>query len=193
MESYIAFIYMFGGNFAPRGYSLCEGQLLRISENSAFFSLIGTYYGGNERRNDFALPDFRGRFPMGSGNGPGLASRVLGRRFGSELAGLNVANMPNHTHTAAVTNTLTGTIKLPAGGAKGTSSSPTDNYLGTSASTDPLYRSSKGTDYLADLESTLSTSVAVTNANTGGSQPFSIIGPAQVVNFVICVSGIFPS
>lgn len=76
-------IRMFGGNFPPRGWALCDGQLLPIANNSALFSILGTIYGG-DGRTTFALPDLRGRFPMHPGRGPGLSSRSIGDRGGSE-------------------------------------------------------------------------------------------------------------
>ncbi|MEM6807413.1 MAG: tail fiber protein [Bacteroidota bacterium] len=83
MEGYIGEIRMFGGNFAPRGWALCEGQLLAISSNSALFSILGTTYGG-DGRTSFGLPDLRGRVAVGAGSGPGLSNRRLGSKFGSE-------------------------------------------------------------------------------------------------------------
>lgn len=94
----LGFIYMFGGNFAPRSFALCDGQLLPISQNTALFSLLGTTYGG-DGRTTFALPDMRGRSPMHAGSGPGLSSRPLGSKFGSETNTLNANQLPSHTHT----------------------------------------------------------------------------------------------
>ncbi|MEL6251848.1 MAG: tail fiber protein [Bacteroidota bacterium] len=83
MEGYIGEIRMFGGNFAPRGWALCEGQLLAISSYNALFSILGTTYGG-DGRTSFGLPDLRGRTPVGAGAGPGLTNRTLGSKFGTE-------------------------------------------------------------------------------------------------------------
>ena len=82
-EPFIGEIIMFGGNFAPRGWALCDGQLLAINQNSALFSILGTTYGGNGRTT-FGLPDLRGRVPMHEGTGPGLSNRPLGAKGGSE-------------------------------------------------------------------------------------------------------------
>lgn len=82
-EPFIGEIRMFGGNFAPRGWALCNGQILPINQNQSLYSLLGTTYGGDGRIN-FALPDLRGRVPMHPGSGPGLTSRVLGQKGGSE-------------------------------------------------------------------------------------------------------------
>ena len=97
-EPFIAEIIMFAGNFAPRGWALCDGQLLPISQNSALFSILGTTYGG-DGRTTFGLPDLRGRSPMHEGSGPGLSSRTLGSKTGSESNILNTNQLPSHTHT----------------------------------------------------------------------------------------------
>ena len=96
-EPFIGEISMFGGNFAPRGWALCDGQLLPVSQYSALFSLLGTTYGG-DGRTTFALPDLRGRTPKGVGNGPGLQSVIWGERGGKEQTLITAANMPSHSH-----------------------------------------------------------------------------------------------
>lgn len=93
----IAEISMFGGNFAPRSWAFCDGQLLPISQNSALFSLLGTTYGG-DGRTTMALPDLRGRTPIHAGSGPGLSQRRLGAKGGSETNVMSVVQMPSHTH-----------------------------------------------------------------------------------------------
>ena len=116
MNPFIAQIVIFGGNFAPRGWSLCQGQLLAISSHSALFSLIGTIYGG-DGRTTCALPDLRGRVPVQHGNGPGLSPVSIGEKGGRENVTLTTLNLPAHSHT------LTGQVKLQAGGGKGTATS----------------------------------------------------------------------
>lgn len=90
-------IMLFAGNFAPRGWALCNGQLLAISQNQALFSILGTTYGG-DGRTTFALPDLRGRLPMHAGSGPGLTPRRLGEMGGAETRTLNINQLPAHTH-----------------------------------------------------------------------------------------------
>ena len=102
MEPTLAEIRMFAGNFAPRGWALCEGQLLPISDNQALFSLLGTIYGG-DGRTTFALPDFRGRCPISPGNGPGLPGYNVGQKVGAATTSLTVSNLPPHTHAATTT------------------------------------------------------------------------------------------
>src|SRR5690349_13883210 len=96
-EPFIGEIIMFAGNFAPRGWAFCQGQILSIAQNTALFSILGTTYGGNGQTT-FALPDFRGRVPVGQGQGPGLSSYVLGEVSGTESTTLLTTNMPVHNH-----------------------------------------------------------------------------------------------
>ncbi len=96
-EPLLAIIKMFGGNFAPRGWAFCNGQLLNISQNTALFALLGTIYGG-DGRTTFGLPDMRDRAPMHAGNGPGLTSRTIGQKLGQANVTLAVSAIPGHTH-----------------------------------------------------------------------------------------------
>lgn len=102
-ECFLGEVKMFAGNFAPRNYALAQGQLLPINGNEALFSIIGTIYGG-DGRTTFALPDLRGRAPIGAGQGPGLSNRQLGQRVGEEDHSLTVGEMPAHAHTAVATD-----------------------------------------------------------------------------------------
>ena len=114
-EPFIAEIRIFAGNFAPRSWAFCDGQLLPISQNTALFSLIGTTYGGDGRTTT-ALPDLQGRAPMHPGHGPGLTSRRLGQKSGAEVATLSEAQIPEHTHTVD-------------GHTDGDESSPVNNFV----------------------------------------------------------------
>lgn len=97
-EPFIGEIKMFGGNFAPRGWAFCHGQLLPINEYPALFSLLGNTYGG-DGRTTFKLPDLQGRAPVGQGRGPGLSERRLGEMFGAETVTLTTSQLPAHTHS----------------------------------------------------------------------------------------------
>lgn len=97
MTPFIGQLMLFGGNFAPRGWAKCEGQLLPIAQYSALFSILGTTYGG-DGVTTFALPDLRGRVSVGSGHGPGLSAHALGAKGGAEEVTLTVAQMPSHSH-----------------------------------------------------------------------------------------------
>ncbi|HMF56715.1 MAG TPA: tail fiber protein, partial [Pyrinomonadaceae bacterium] len=101
-EPFLAEIIMFGGNFAPRGWALCNGQILAIAQNTALFSLLGTTYGGNGQTT-FALPDMRSRVPIHPGQGPGLSSYSLGQVGGNESDTLLVTQMPGHVHGVTAT------------------------------------------------------------------------------------------
>jgi microcystin-dependent protein len=168
-DPFLGQVIMFGGNFAPRGWAFCEGQLLSIAQNSALFSILGTTYGG-DGRTTFALPDLRGRVPMGSGNGPGLTPRKLGTKTGSETNTLTVGQMPAHSHAVAA---------------------QVNND--SAATTDPANH------FLAPAESYATAGTAganlggVTCGNTGGNQPVNNIQPVLVINYIIALVGIFPS
>src|SRR3954468_23228168 len=97
-EPFLGEIRMFGGNFAPRGWAFCNGQILSIAQNTALFSLLGTTYGGNGQTT-FGLPDLRGRVAVSAGQGPGLSNYSLGELAGSESVTLTSANMPAHNHS----------------------------------------------------------------------------------------------
>src|SRR2546423_9596681 len=96
-DPFVAEIRMFAGNFAPKGWATCDGQLLPISQNTALFSLLGTYYGGDGKSN-FALPDLQGQTPIGQGQGAGLSERFLGEAGGTDNVTLLTSEMPLHNH-----------------------------------------------------------------------------------------------
>ncbi len=125
MESFLGNIQLFGFNFAPRGWALCNGQLLSIAQNSALFALLGTTYGGNGTTT-FGLPDLRGRAPLGQGQGAGLTNRVMGELAGTEEVSLLTTQLPVHQHATPIT-TGAATSSRPGAGlgpAKGGSYAP---------------------------------------------------------------------
>ena len=170
-EAFIGSIVLFAGNFAPRGWAFCQGQLLSIAQNTALFSILGTTYGGNGQTT-FALPDLRGRAPIGAGQGPNLSNIQLGESAGSEMVTLNVNQMPAHNHLMACDATS-------AGGAD-----PSNSYPGN-----------PGTLSGAQLYGATATATMAPAAITpaGGSQPFSIQQPFLGLNYIICLEGLFPS
>ena len=204
---------MFGGNFAPRGWAFCDGQLLPISQNTALFSLLGTTYGG-DGRTTFGLPDLRGRVPMHPGNGPGLTSRNLGAKGGRQYVSLVGVNLPPHHHaissdtanggkvmvTATTTPVTTASLKV---GKEGMGSTPTDtaagNYIGKSLNTgNKIYRdvvNPSGELQGLQVNVTADTTVAVggTTQDTGSGASFDIMQPFTAVYFIIALQGIFPS
>ncbi len=169
-EPFIGQIMMVGFNFAPRGWALCNGQLLSIAQNTALFSLLGTYYGGNGQTT-FALPDLRGRMPIHQGQGPGLTPRTIGENGGEETVTLNRGELPQHNHTVNVQSS------------PGNSTTPTNNYPAGSSARDNIYSNAAPN--------------ATMNANeigfTGGNQPHDNMSPYLTVNFIIALEGIYPS
>ncbi|OUS19771.1 phage tail protein [Nonlabens dokdonensis] len=171
MNPFLGEIVMFAGNFAPRGWSLCDGQLLAISQYSALFSILGTTYGG-DGRTSFALPDFRSRSPIHKGRGPGLSEIKLGARGGIEQINLNLLNLPNHSHT--------GEIKVSS--VAGDDDSP-GNTVSIGAS-----------EIFVEASPNTSLSIgSVELGNTGGQQPFPSRNPYLGINYIIAMQGTFPS
>lgn len=172
-EPFIAEIRIFAGNFAPRGWAFCNGQLLPISQNTALFSLIGTTYGG-DGRTTLALPNLQGRAPMHPGRGPGLTSRRLGEQGGSETVTLSAAQMPAHNHTV---NTLTGP---PGAGAPADAVFARAQFGGT------------GQVY-ANPDSNMTPLSTQTLTPAGGGQAHNNMQPFLVLNFIIALVGLYPS
>lgn len=172
---FIAHVCLFGGNFAPRGWAFCWGQQMSIAQYTALFSLVGTTYGGNGQTT-FGLPDFRGRIPVGHGQGPGLAPVDIGEMGGWNSVTLLSQNMPQHSHvpTAAVgVNSATGNTTNPAGAV--ISGGPANTYAPA-----------------AHVSGNLAGVVATVNP-AGGNQPFSNEMPSLGMNFVIALEGIYPA
>ncbi len=195
MEGMIGEIRLFAGNFAPRTWALCQGQLLSIAQNQALFSILGTTYGG-DGRTTFALPDLRGRAPIGQGTGPGLSTRNLGARFGEQSVILSQSQMPSHNHTAQLTAPgYKGAVKPLALNGKGSKTTdPSDAFMADAssdiyASTNNVEMGESPVEIAADP--TQPGSVAV--FNTGGSQPHDNMQPSLVLNYIICMIGVFPS
>ncbi|MDX8392525.1 MAG: tail fiber protein [Mariprofundaceae bacterium] len=173
-EAFIGEIKMFGGNFSPRNWAFCAGQILSIAENTALFSLIGTTYGGDGRVS-FALPDLRGRAPLAPGNGPGLMPRRLGQRGGSNSVSLTAAEIPVHTHQMQATS-VTATETTPSG-----NNLATGNLKGRGGS-DKFY------------DGTVNTSMSPSASEiTGSGTAHQNMQPYLVCNFIICLFGIYPS
>jgi microcystin-dependent protein len=182
MEGMIGEVRMFGGNFAPRTWALCDGQLLPISQNTALFSIIGTIYGG-DGRTTFALPDIRGRAVLGPGNGPGLSSYREGQRGGGETVIMTTAQMPSHSHSSVAKATATGTTADPNGATFAT-------LAARVLSTPPANAQLSG--YAPTSDANMNAGM-VRVINTGGQQSINNMMPYQTVNYIICLQGIFPS
>lgn len=173
-EPFIAEIKMFGGDFAPRGWALCDGQLLSISSNTALFSLLGTTYGG-DGETTFGLPDLRSRVAIHPGDGPGLTPRNLGQKGGEERVTLNATQIPAHSHS--------GTIKSSSG--LPDESNPAGLY--------PAALTNGTEGYAANHDGVMAADAIQTAANTGGGQAHDNVQPFQCVNYIIALTGIFPS
>jgi microcystin-dependent protein len=167
-------IYMFAGNFAPRGWAFCNGQLLSISQNSALFAVLGTTYGGNGVT-VFALPNLQSRVPMHAGQGPGLSNRVQGEAAGAETATIGLTQLPAHSH-AVTLNASTG----PANTAN-------PDAAVMAASEAGLYATGVAPGVVMG-----GTSVSLGNS-AGGNTPHPNVQPYQAINFIIALEGIFPS
>ena len=169
---------MFGGNFAPRNWALCDGQLLAISQNQALFSILGTTYGG-DGRTTFGLPRMRGRVAMHAGSGPGLTPRSLGQTGGVEQVTLNSTQIPSHTHV------LTGGgVSVNVNTGLGSESTPT----GIIASNAGAFTEDPGTAQLGGVNYTQPVA-----QNTGGNLSHTNIQPFLCVNYIIALFGTFPS
>lgn len=172
-EPFVAEIRIFAGNFAPRGWAFCDGQLLPIAQNTALFSLIGTTYGG-DGRSTTALPNLQGRSAMHPGRGPGLTARRLGQKVGVETVTLSEAQIPSHNHV------LRGISNQAANEA-------------TPSSTSAFARNSGGNSYQTDTTSNIVDMASSTIATTGGGQAHTNLQPFIVLNFIIALVGTYPS
>lgn len=174
MEGTIAQVLMFAGNFAPKYWALCQGQIISIASNTALFSLLGTMYGG-DGRTTFGLPDFQGRIPIGAGQGPGLPSYSIGEMGGVEFTTLTTAQMPAHNHPTVAT--------LAVSENNATTQDPNSNVFANTA------RSNFGN--VSAINGDLS-GISVSIQSAGGSQPISLMQPFLGMNFIICTYGVFP-
>ena len=190
MEGTISNITNFAGNFAPRNWSFCQGQLLAISQYDALFSLLGTSYGG-DGRTSFALPNLAGRTSMGTGHGPGLSDRIIGAQTGSEKVSLTSANMPAHNHAVLVNHA--GHVGLPVNTSVGDADevSPGSGVLTNSGS--DVYASSATSSAVYSGSPLAVYGLEVVIANTGESIGFNNMQPSLALPAIICMFGIYPS
>lgn len=194
MDAYMALVFLFAGNFAPRGWALCWGQVVSIAQNSALFALLGTTFGGNGQTT-FQLPDLRGRVPVGAGQGLGLPNVNLGEIAGTQNVTLTINNMPAHTHIATVSSL---SAVMPATAQLGTSATPGSTLAPAKLPTigsGPTAQAIKGYG-AADGSTTMPPATVtgtVTNGLTGNNNPFSVLNPYLGMNYCIVTEGIFPS
>jgi len=166
-EPFIAEIRIFAGNFAPRSWAFCNGQLLPVAQNTALFSLIGTTYGGDGRTTT-ALPNLQGRMPLHPGRGPGLTSYRLGQNGGTETVTLTSAQMPQHSHGLSATQEDAG------------ETNPQGNYI------------ANGNQQFAAANN-LGAMQAQSLPAAGGSGAHNNLQPILAINFIIALQGLYPS
>jgi len=175
MEGTIGEIRLFAGTFAPKYWAFCQGQMLGIAQNTALYSIVGTTYGGNGTTT-FALPDLRGRVPVGTGQGPGLPAVSLGKMAGTPNVTLLLSNLPAHSHFLQVSN-------LP-----GDSTDPSNNF--PAVLNDASGQDATNNGYLASYNTTLNPQAV---SVSGNNMPVNIMQPYLGMNYIICMYGIYPS
>lgn len=175
-DPYLGEIMLFAGTFCPRGYVECNGALLPIAQNSALFAILGTTYGGDGQTN-FAMPDLRGRVPIGWGQGTGLSYRTQGQPGGTESEALTILQMPQHSHSV--------TISLPASSAAATKGTPENNIPAVPERSVAAY-----TDASADKAMR---SPTATVGPAGNNLPHNNMQPYLTLRYCIATVGIFPS
>lgn len=168
MDAFIGEIRMFAGDYAPQGWALCDGSRIPIAGNEALFYLLGTTYGGDGVAN-FALPDLRGRLPLGQGQGPGRSVRALGQSFGSETVRLSQSELPQHTHV------------IQAGG-EASSSSPLGAIPGAGIF-----------NQFASAVSAPTAMSAAAVSRAGNDGVHNNVMASTCINFIISLTGVFPS
>jgi microcystin-dependent protein len=166
-DPFVAEIRIFGFNFAPSGWAKCNGQLLPLSQNTALFSLLGTFYGG-DGKSTFALPDLQGSAPMHPGQGPGLSLHDLGEIGGSETVTLLESEIPAHAHG------------MRGDEGNGLFTTPAGNLLGA------------GNQMFLDPAAVNTNLAPEALAPAGGDQPHNNLMPYLTLNFCIALQGVFP-
>jgi microcystin-dependent protein len=187
-QPYVGQIILVAFNFAPSGYAFCDGQLMAIAQNTTLFQLIGTTYGG-DGVNTFALPDLRGRVPIGTGQGPGLSPYVIGGAGGFETVTLTTNQLAAHTHVVDISG-LTAPPKCT--NVPGNQRSPGGNVpAGEAAGVTATYSSLAPDANMAS--GSITVAGAVSSSPMGGGFPHGNVQPSLALNFCISLFGVFPS
>ena len=184
---YLTEIELFSFNFAPQHWAQCNGQLLPINQNQAMFSLLGTTYGGNGQTT-FALPDLRGRAPLGFGQGSGLPNHPLGESAGTETTTISLSQLPQHTHVVSPT-AITATPRCKNGA--GNQQTPVNTVPAIDAANAVLMYSNAAPDTSANTDA-LALSGSVATTPTGSSQAHENRQPLLALTFCIALQGVFP-
>lgn len=182
-EPTIGEIAMFGANWAPQNWALCQGQLLPISNYQALFSIIGTYYGG-DGVTTFALPNLSSRTPRGQGQGGGLSQVTVGEAAGTEQVSLTSANLPSHAHPHTHNATVHAEARLA------NEATPADNIFALAGAN--IYHDID--DGRQDVLMHANTVTLATDATPAGNNaPVGVMNPYLGINFIIALEGIYPS
>ncbi|MFA0964664.1 phage tail protein [Roseivirga sp. BDSF3-8] len=188
--NYLGNVVAWAPNYAPQNWMFCKGQLLPIANYTALYSLVGNYYGG-DGRTTFALPDLQGRMVVGEGNGPGITTKILGRRGGVETDQLDIMHIPTHGHSAVSNMSL----EIQASSSEGNSHVPQNNdtlasfgapdfgYVYNGYNSEPANIVLNGGNVSGQVEL----------GYTGGNNSHYNMMPYSVLNYIICVNGIYPS
>jgi microcystin-dependent protein len=181
MNPFLAEIRMFPFNFPPKGWAFCSGQLLPISQNTALFSLLGTFYGG-DGKSTFALPNLQGSVPIHEGQGPGLSERFLGQTGGEPFVTLLQSEIPAHTHNVIATSTI------------GTAIAANGNQLAlASAGASKTSAGNIATFYSSSPNKATTAMSPQAVGPAGGGQPHNNMMPYLGLNFCIAMQGVFPA
>jgi microcystin-dependent protein len=177
MEGVIGYVTPFAGTFAPQYWMLCQGQQLLVNQYIALYSLIGTYYGGNGSTN-FNLPDLQGRAIVGQGSAPNLSTYVIGQHAGTQQFTMLLNQMPAHTHIVSADI-------IPAASSASDKNTPVGDIYATPSTGDALFSS----DNTSNMQPYAG---AVVMENTGSSTPVTSQDPVLALNYIICVTGVYP-
>jgi microcystin-dependent protein len=183
---YLASIFIFAGNFAPRNWAFCQGQLLSIAQNQALFSLLGTTYGG-DGVTTFALPDLRGRVPVGMGNSTTVAPVALGEVAGTTAVTLTAANVPLHTHA------MLGVMAMDTKGTQWTPDGTSIPSISYGADNDQIANAYVAPGVAPAAVPVALAPQALTVNTAGASQPLPLMKPYLGLNYIIALQGLFPS
>lgn len=176
MEGVIGYVTMFAGNFAPKNWAFCQGQIINIASNTALFSILGTVYGGNGTTT-FGLPDLQGRTIVGVGTGPGLSPYTLGQKGGAETVTLSQLQMPAHNHPLQVTTTPY-----------------SKDDTGNTSTPDGIFAINGGGGYSGSSNVKMSPfQTAIEMTSVGSDAAYETLPAYMGMNYVICMRGVFPA
>ncbi len=192
MDGTLGEIRLFCGHSAPSGWMLCSGQKLKIYTNESLYSILGTAFGG-DGRSYFNLPDFRGRIPLGYGQGPGLSANKIGETSGTEKQQLSLENMPPHTHNTKINSPdIIVSLKQKCFTGSGSADCYPDNHYPGSSSSPLYYNSDNANMGQLNIELNQTGDCELVLDKTGAGNAFSIMQPSLPINFIINIEGNYP-